>query len=80
MSVIDKRVVTTARHEYVIPAPACWTDVSKAFNQAIDDREKAGHTSHSDDSIRVVGDGEGTVTVFWEEDRAGVRYPGHGTL
>ncbi|MGK3708559.1 hypothetical protein [Arthrobacter sp. IK3] len=35
---------------------------------AIQDREQAGYTSHSDDSIRVEGDGEETVTVFWIED------------
>lgn len=66
MSCIEQKTVTTLRHEYRIPSPACWTDVQTAFQMAVRDREAKGLTSHSDDSIRVEGDDESQI-VFWEE-------------
>lgn len=66
MSCIETNTVTTVRHEYRIPSPACWTDVQKAFQMAVRAREAKGIMSHSDDSIRVEGDEE-TQIVFWEE-------------
>lgn len=67
MSVVDQRTKTTIRHEYVIPSPACWSDVKMAMHWAAQAREAAGLSNDYDDVIRVDSDDE-NIIVFWEEE------------
>jgi hypothetical protein len=66
MSAVFERAKTTTRHEYVIPAPACWTDVQMAMHHASQARSAAGLSNAYDDVIKVDSDDE-NVIVYWEE-------------
>lgn len=66
MSAVDQRTITTIRHEYVVPLPACWADVKEAMAFAVRDREAKGLSTDYDDIIRVTADEEHIIT-YWEE-------------
>jgi hypothetical protein len=68
VSAVFERTKTTTRHEYVIPSPACWSDVKMAMHLAAKAREAAGLSNDWDDVIRVESDDE-NVIVFWEETK-----------
>ena len=62
---------TTIRHEYVIPSPANWVEVSKAFRAARKDMQEAGMSRSqldADDTVWVDKHGE-DVIVFWDEEK-----------
>jgi hypothetical protein len=67
MSAIDTRTKTTTRHEWIIPTPACWTDVSLAMTWAANARAAKGLSNEWDDVIKVGHDDE-HIIVFWEEE------------
>jgi hypothetical protein len=58
---------TTTRHEYFVPAPACWTDVQTAMHMASQDRSLVGLSNSYDDVIKVDSD-DNNVVVYWEEE------------
>jgi len=66
MSAVFERTKTTIRHEYVMPSPACWTDVQLAMRIASEARQAAGLSINYDDVVKVESDDE-HVIVFWEE-------------
>jgi len=66
MSVIEQRTKTSIRHEYLIPSPACWTDVQTAMAWAAEARKIIGLSNKYDDIIKVDSDDE-NIIVFWEE-------------
>lgn len=66
MSAVSERTKTTIRHEYFVPAPACWTDVQMAMHLASEARSAVGLSNSYDDVIRVDSDDE-NVIVYWEE-------------
>lgn len=68
MSAVSERTKTTIRHEYRIPAPACWTDVQMAMHLASQARSEAGLSNAYDDVIKVDFDDD-NVIVFWEETK-----------
>lgn len=66
MSAVEQRTVTTVRHEYILPTPACWADVKEAMAFAARDRETKGLRVDYDDIIQVTADDE-HIVVYWEE-------------
>ena len=67
MSVIEQRTKTTTRHEYLIPVPACWTDVQTAMAWAAEVRKVQGLSNKYDDVIKV-DHNDDNIIVFWEEN------------
>ncbi|UXM90937.1 hypothetical protein [Paenarthrobacter sp. JL.01a] len=68
MSAVSERTRTTVRHEYIIPSPACWTDVQLAMHLASEARKAAGLSVNYDDVVKVESDDD-YVIVFWEETK-----------
>ena len=66
MSVVSTRTKTTTRHEYIVPAPGCWTDVKEAMAFAARDRTERALSNDWDDVIKVDHDDE-SIIVYWEE-------------
>ena len=68
MSAVSERTKTTTRHEYYVPAPACWTDISMAMTWAANARTAAGLDNSFDDVIKVDHEDE-NIIVYWEETK-----------
>ena len=66
MSVVSTRKKITIRHEYIVPAPGCWTDIKEAMSCAARDRAEQDLSNDWDDVIKVDHDDE-NIIVFWEE-------------
>ena len=66
MSAVEERTKTTTRHEYIIPRPACWTDVKMAMHLAAQAREEAGLRNDYDDVIKLDAD-DTHIIIFWED-------------
>ena len=66
MSQVSERTKTTVRHEYIIPSPACLSDVQLALRLASEARSAAGLSNSYDDVIQVEA-ADSYVIVFWEE-------------
>lgn len=66
MATMTRRTVTTVRHEYLIPKPANWAEVSKAMNAATQDMKAAGEDPKWDDAAWFEADDE-NIILYWEE-------------
>lgn len=63
------RTKTTVRHEFVLPNPANWAELSKAFSAIKHDVEAHGLDSRYDDIVTIKATEE-EIILFWEETPA----------
>lgn len=67
MALYSERTRQTIRHEYVLPNPANWAEVDKAFSAAKRGYEDANGVPR-DDSVWVTHADE-EIIIYWEESK-----------
>lgn len=67
MSNVSKRTVTSTRHEYVVPSPACVADIQKAIDCAF--RDMPANRARYDDACTVEARDD-EIVVWWPEKSA----------
>jgi len=67
VSNVTKRTVTTTRHEYIVPSPACVADIHKAIDWAFTDMPE--NRRLYDDACTVEARDE-EIVIWWPDDKA----------
>lgn len=68
MTSVEKRTVTTTRHEYVVPSPSPGSELVTAMNMALADMPDERRAY--DDACTVEARDD-TIVVWWPEERDG---------